>query len=87
MENCDMCGTKIVDSKCSCGTWKTKEETEDDPIPKAIEKFHLMNLMCITADMPHLGCAVVFFRGDYKDCKMVEEFICKIKGRPYYKSE
>jgi len=82
MTNCDMCGTKIEDGKCSCGVWK--ENTQDDPMRKAVEQFHDMKKFTLTGDMPHLGCAVVFFRGDYNDCKKVEEFIHKMKGRPYY---
>lgn len=79
-----MCGTEIKDNKCSCGTWKSREEMQDDPMPKALEKFHEMKKFTLTCDMPHLGCAVIFFRGDYNDCKKVESFIHAMKGRPYY---
>lgn len=84
MENCDMCGSKIVDNKCDCGEWKSEEESSKDPMKLAIEQFNEMKLFSITGDAPHLGCAVVFFRGDYLDCKEIEQFIYKIKGRPYY---
>jgi hypothetical protein len=87
IENCDMCGTKIINGKCSCGTWKSKEEMEDDPIKKALEEFHVMKRMVLSTDMPHLGCAAVFFRGDYNDCEKVTDFICSIKSRPFYKEE
>ncbi len=86
LENCDMCGSKIEDSKCDCGVWIPKEEMENDPMKLAIEQFHEMKKFCITGDAPHLGCAVIFFRGDYLDCKNVEQFIYKMKGRPYYES-
>ena len=82
--SCDMCGTKIVDGKCSCGIWKSKEEMIDNPIMLALEEFHDMKKFTLTGDAPHLGCAVVFFRGDYNDCKKVEKFICEMKGRPSY---
>ncbi len=43
MKNCDMCGTKIIDGKCSYGEWKSAEEMQNCPMKKAIEKFHIMN--------------------------------------------
>ena len=84
MKNCDMCGTEIVDSKCSCGIWKSAEEMAGNPHKLALEAFHDMKQFALTGDAPHLGCAVVYFRGDYNDCKKVEKFIYKMKGRPYY---
>jgi hypothetical protein len=87
IENCDMCGTKIIGGKCSCGIWKTTEEMEDDSMKKAIEHFHEMKRFTFTADMPHLGCAVAFFRGDYSDCRKVEKFIFQMKNRPFYRNE
>jgi hypothetical protein len=84
MENCDMCGTKIEKGECSCGTWIPKEKMEGNQILKAIEEFHEMKMFSLTADAPHLGCAVVFFRGDYNDCKKVKKFICRMKKRPFY---
>ena len=79
-----MCGTKIENGKCSCGTWKSVEEMKDCPLKKSIEYFHDMKCFTFTGDAPHLGCAVVFFRGDYNDCQKVQQFIYKMKGRPYY---
>lgn len=84
IKNCDMCGSKIENSKCNCGTWMSKEEMKDCPFKKGIEKFHEMKQFVFTGDAPHLGCAVIYFRGDYNDCKKVEEFIYSMKGRPYY---
>ena len=81
---CDMCGSEIINSKCNCGSWFCEEDMKDDPIKKSIEKFHEMKRFTLTGDAPHLGCAVVFFRGDYNDCKKVQEFIYKMKGRPYH---
>lgn len=85
IDNCDMCGSKIINGQCSCGTWKSKEEMEDSPMKKSIEEFHEMKRFTLTGDAPHLGCAVVFFRGDYNDTKQVEQFIYAMKKRPYYK--
>lgn len=81
-----MCGSAIKDGKCSCGTWKDKEELIQVEIHMrgALEAFHGMEQMTLTGDMPHLGVAVVYFRGDYKDCKNVENFIKSMKGRPHY---
>lgn len=84
MKNCDMCGSLIIEGKCSCGVWKGSEEMKDCPIKKSIEKFHDMKQFTLTADAPFLGCAVVFFRGDYNDCKKVEQFIYNMKNRSYY---
>lgn len=81
-----MCGSRIQDGKCSCGIWKTNEEMENCPFRKSIEHFNEQKRFCITGDAPHLGCAVVFFRGDYNDCKKVQEFIYKLKGRPFYEN-
>jgi len=82
--NCDMCGTKIENGKCICGLWQSAEELKDCPMRKGIEKFHDMRQFIFTGDAPHLGCAVVYFRGDYNDTKKVEKFIHQMKGRPYY---
>jgi hypothetical protein len=57
---------------------------KDNPLKLAIEEFNEMKLFTLTADAPYLGCAVVYFRGDYLDCKAVEDFIYKMKGRTYY---
>ena len=81
-----MCGSKIENGRCSCGEWKSKEEMQDDPMRKGIEKFHEMKQFTFTGDAPHLGCAVVYFRGDYSDCKKVEKFIREMKKRPYYEN-
>lgn len=86
MDKCDMCGSKIVDKKCECGEWHSKEEMENDPMKLALEQFHEMKRFTMTGDAPHLGCAVVFFRGDYNDCQKVQKFIYEMKGRPYYES-
>ena len=86
MTNCDMCGSKIVNSRCLCGTWKSKEEMKDNPLGEALKFFNKEERFTLTCDAPHLGCAVVFFRGDYKDCKAVEKFIYQLKCRPYYEN-
>lgn len=87
MNNCDICGDKVVNGKCSCGSWKSIDETKDCPIKKSIEQFHDMKRFTLTADAPHLGCSVVFFRGSYNDCKRVEQFIYEMNNRPFYKDE
>jgi hypothetical protein len=87
MNICDMCGSKIENGKCKCGTWKSPEQIGDDPMRKSLEAFHDMKRLTVTGDAPHLGCAVVFFRGDYNDCKKVEKFIHSMKNRPYYKED
>ncbi|HJU78104.1 MAG TPA: hypothetical protein VJ599_00880 [Nitrososphaeraceae archaeon] len=84
MNKCDMCGSAIINNKCSCGEWTSKDEVQRDPYWIALEKFHYSNQIILTGDAPHLGAAVVFFRGDYNDTKEVEEFILKMKSRPYY---
>jgi hypothetical protein len=84
MENCDMCGTKIENNNCKCGIWQSKEEMDDCPFRKGLEKFNDMKQFTFTGDSPHLGCAVVYFRGDYNDCKKVQDFIYAMKGRPFY---
>lgn len=84
MKKCDMCGTEIIDSKCSCGEWKSAEELQDCPLKRSLEHFHDMKQFTLTCDAPHLGCAVIFFRGDYNDSKKIEKFIYQVKGRPYY---
>jgi hypothetical protein len=83
MKNCDMCGSEIIDSRCGCGIWHSKKETENSPFKKALEEFHEMRQFSLTGDAPHLGCACIFFRGDYKDTQKVLDFICTMKGRKY----
>ncbi len=82
--NCDMCGSEIKDNECECGKWFSKEEMKDNPLKLALEQFHEMKRFTLTGDAPHLGCAMILFRGDYNDCKKVEKFIHEMKGRPYY---
>lgn len=84
MKNCDMCGSEIINGQCSCGTWKSAEEMKECPLKKGIEHFNELKRFTLTGDAPHLGCAVIYFRGDYNDCKKVEQFIYRMKGRPYY---
>jgi hypothetical protein len=79
-----MCGHEIVKGRCNCGIWKSAQEIKECPLKRSIEYFHEMKKFSVTGDAPHLGCAVVFFRGDYNDCQKVQEFIYKMKGRPYY---
>lgn len=81
---CDMCGSPIENGCCSCGVWKKAEEMKNDTMKIGLEAFHGLNTFILTGDMPHLGCAVVYFRGDYNDCQQVKKFIYKMKGRPYY---
>jgi len=84
MTHCDLCGTEIKDGECSCGTWHTEVPGYARPMKLALEEFHDMKRFTLTGDAPHLGCAVVFFRGDYTDTKKVGRFIHEMKGRPYY---
>ena len=86
MINCDMCGSKIENGKCICGRWMNTEEMKDNAMRNSIEEFNVMRRFTMTGDAPHLGCAVVYFRGDYNDCKKVEKFIHEMKGRPYYEN-
>lgn len=83
-DKCDMCGSKIEDSKCDCGIWKSKEERNAYTFGDTLDEFHLMNQFLLTADAPHLGCAMILFRGDYNDCEKVKKFIYNMKNRPYY---
>ena len=85
--NCDMCGSKIIENECDCGVWFDADQTKDNPMKLALEEFNEMKRFTLTCDSPHLGCGVVFFRGDYLDCKEVEAFIHKKKGRPYYENK
>lgn len=87
ISKCDMCGSAIIEGKCDCGTWKSKEEMEQDPMRLAIVQFDSMKRFTLTGDAPHLGCAVVYFRGDYNDCQKVQKFIYEMKGRPYHFEE
>lgn len=87
MINCDMCGIKIEDGKCDCGTWHSAEEMKDNPMKKALEHFHEMKRFSLTSDMPHLGVAVLFFRGDVNDCVKLQDYLCAFKGRPHYKED
>lgn len=82
LTNCDMCGTEIVDGWCSCGRWE--EDTKDHPFRKSLEEFNRLEKFVITGDAPHLGCAMVMFRGDVKDCERVTDFIYEMKGRKFY---
>lgn len=84
---CDCCGSKIIDKKCDCGIWVDEEEMKDDPLKLALDQFHTMKRFTLTGDAPHLGCAVVFFRGDYNDCQKVVKFIHEMKGRPFYEQK
>ena len=80
----DICGSKIENGRCNCGEWKSAEEMKDNPFIKALDAFHEMKKMALTGDAPHLGVAFVFFRGDYSDCLEIDQFIKKLKKRPFY---
>lgn len=82
--NCDMCGGKIENERCKCGIWKSAEGMQNDLFKKSLEQFNEMKKFTLTGDAPHLGSAFVFFRGDYNDCKKIEQFICMMKKRPFY---
>lgn len=82
--NCDIYGSIISNGKCDCGYWKSNEEMKYDPIKQSLEAFHEMKVFTLTGDSPHLGAAVVFFRGDYNDCKKIDKFIHQLKGRSFY---
>ncbi len=84
---CDMCGSQIVENKCECGEWISKEEMDSCPMRMGLDKFHEMKRFTLTGDAPHLGCAVVYFRGDYTDTKKVEKFIHEMKKRPHYQDQ
>lgn len=86
MDNCDMCGSTIYNGKCDCGIWKSADEMKDCPLKKAVEHFHEMRRFTLTGDAPHLGCAVVFFRGNMNDCKKIEKYIYEMNGRSYYEN-
>jgi hypothetical protein len=58
MENCDMCGTKIVDSKCSCGTW-LEEKKELPKVENGIFKVKLSTGDEIWAYFCRDKCAVL----------------------------
>jgi len=60
---------------------------KDCALKQGIEKFNEMKRFTFTGDAPHLGCAVVYFRGDYNDCIRVQKFIYEMKGRPYYEEK
>lgn len=80
-----MCGSAIVENICDCGVWE--EISSGHPIKAALLEFHEMKQIIFTTDIPDLGVAAIFFRGDYKDCKEIEDFILKMKRRPFYKEE
>ena len=80
-DECDKCGSKIIDGKCDCGTWfnsryfpsffKTFETT--------IEAY---NFICDQKDdySPlsgdhHSGTCIILFRGDYKKCMKVKDYV------------
>lgn len=85
IDRCDMCGSQIINKKCSCGIWKEPDEMEDCPFKASMEKFHHMKQLTFSAEMPHLGCAMLLFRGDYNDCEKIKKFIYEMKSRPHYK--
>jgi hypothetical protein len=86
IENCDMCGSEIIDSKCCCGVWIKKEDapSEVHAFQEAIKAFHRMGKLMFSGEAPHLGVSFVFFRGDYNDCLEVKEHIKSLKSRPHY---
>lgn len=86
MDKCDMCGSNIIHGRCDCGEWKSADEMGNHGMHKGIEEFHNMKRFTVTGDAPALGCAVVYFRGDYNDAKKVEKFIFEMKGRKYYEN-
>lgn len=90
INNCDMCGIPIKEGKCECGQWfdsSAEMPSHMISMKKALDDFHKLEKFTITGDIPHLGVACVYFRGDYNDCKRVEDFILSMKKRPFYPRE
>lgn len=85
LENCDKCGSKIVNGECSCGYWYEKDE--HPPMMKTLERaIEAVNFYWdqtnserpLSADH-HSGTCFVFFKGTYEDCCKVSEYIERLK--------
>ena len=47
MKKCDMCGVKIENGQCDCGTWSSPDEINDNSFKLALEDFHKMKTFII----------------------------------------
>ena len=77
MENCDKCGSKIEDGKCSCGIWieKNQDCALRDSFNNSIEHYNKLSYPNILGGDHYSGSCFVFFPGDFDKCEKVKEFI------------
>ena len=80
LEKCDKCGSDILMGECSCGLWfdKGKAPKFVDVFQAAILEFAGRKQDILSGDHAPSGCCVVFFKGDYKKCMKVVDFIASI---------
>lgn len=77
MEHCDKCKGKIENGKCPCGVWyKTIADSPSDIqiFEKAILEFNMTGRKISSGDH-YTGTCFVFFKGDFDDCQVVNDFI------------
>jgi len=78
--NYDKCGSKIEDGRCSCGYWyeKGKEPPFSKCLEAAIQAFNFQydqNNMHIFSGDHFSGTSFILFKGDYKMCMKVCDYV------------
>ena len=78
LENCDKCGSKIINNECSCGVWTDSYDEVAAPykyLPDLFEFFLENKEFEYFSSDYHKGICVVFFKGDYEMCMKVNAYI------------
>lgn len=86
-KECEKCGSKIVDGKCSCGDWYEKDKAP--AFAQLVETTLLAyDFLCTTekCDAPisgdhHNGSCIVLFKGDFDMCSKVKSFIKELTNQ------
>lgn len=80
LENCDKCGSKIENGKCSCGIWVDDHEKPQDMKDQEKVLIHFSN-QCkshgnyILSCDHYSGSCMILFMGDYHDCQVIGDYM------------
>ncbi len=83
LENCDKCGSKIENGKCSCGIWVEDHEKPQHMKDQEVVLKHFANdceekgKMILSMDH-HSGACMILFMGDYHDCYVIKDYMERI---------
>jgi len=81
LTHCDKCLSEIIDGFCTCGVWYDKGHHPEPMkiMERAITAYNFSidqrKINSIFSGDHHSGTSIILFKGDYKKCMKVVEFI------------